>query len=243
MALELEDFHDKVLDGLAFCSKTYELFEEISRSPGGASILRLRQTRLAKKLIEELLPISRYVQCRYRTGLYIGVRWLNGAQPFDAELTLSGGYVDLGYFPRSLRVEVTQAMHVNDYLSRQMLDREGFVFGMEGIRRLNRPGEKNGEIRSAPIVRDGKDFVLRFAELVLEAISKKALKKYSEDTILIVECQLDTIYMDDEWELLLEIVGRRIPLNGFREIYIFESGLYRARSFYGKSCNAGNEMD
>jgi hypothetical protein len=232
MALELEDFHDQVMDGLAFCSKTYELFEEISGRPDGTSILRLRHTKVAKKLIEELLPISRYVQYRYRTGLYIGVRWLNGVQSFDAELTLSGGYVDQGYFPRCLFVEVTQAMHANDYLARQMLDRQGFVFGMEGVRRLNLPGQKNGQIVSEPVGRNGNDFVLRFGKIVLDAISKKTLKKYPENTILIVECQLDTIYMDDEWELLVETVGRNLPPNRFREIYVFDSTLYRAHSFY-----------
>lgn len=60
----LADFDNHLMNGFDFCKKAYSIFEEIRRSPNGVERLRLRKGKLEKKLIEELLPIARYVQAR-----------------------------------------------------------------------------------------------------------------------------------------------------------------------------------
>ena len=81
--LELIDFDGRRLDGLVFCAQVYDFFEQIRRADGGISELRMRSTERAKWVLEELLPICKYVQAKYRQGLYLGIAWVNGDQSFD----------------------------------------------------------------------------------------------------------------------------------------------------------------
>src|SRR5881394_2860210 len=89
--LGLANFRGQRLDGLFFCARVYDLFEQIRGSEGGASDLRMRRGKEKKRLIEELLPICKYVQARYRHGHYIDVTWVDGNQQFDARLDQRGG--------------------------------------------------------------------------------------------------------------------------------------------------------
>ncbi|MFH0934926.1 MAG: hypothetical protein V1879_06940, partial [Pseudomonadota bacterium] len=88
----LAQFDGHLIDGLQFCSMAYELFESIRNTPEGLTRLR-RRARPEKKLLEEILPICKYVQTSYRPGRYISVRWINGSQQYDAELVQRGAYV------------------------------------------------------------------------------------------------------------------------------------------------------
>ncbi len=69
---------------------------------------RLRKRKgIEKKLVEELIPIARYVQARYREGRRLKVRWLSGSQPYDAVLWSSGLIVAHRCAPRKVLLEVT----------------------------------------------------------------------------------------------------------------------------------------
>jgi hypothetical protein len=142
----LSQFDGNILDGLEFCSKVYALFESIRSADNGPSRLRMRPSRLEKKLLEELLPICKYIQTHYRPGRYISVRWVDGSQQYDAEIIQRGAYVTQNYYPEHAHLEVTCTMHRNEHLSRELLETKGGAFGLEGIRRL-----KNGEIESLPV--------------------------------------------------------------------------------------------
>ena len=133
--LDLSTLDGRLLDGLNFCRKVYELFAQTRAGADGIANLRLRPTKLEKRLIEELIPIARYVQARYREGRRVKVRWLNGSQPYDAMLLCSGAFVDEGITPRRILVEVTTCVHPNEYLARQLLNEKGFSFGVKGISR------------------------------------------------------------------------------------------------------------
>jgi hypothetical protein len=61
------------------------------RDVNGITKLRLWTSKSEKRLIEELIPIARFVQARYREGRRIKVRWFSGSQPFDAVLWSAGG--------------------------------------------------------------------------------------------------------------------------------------------------------
>src|SRR5437870_5055439 len=116
--LALTDFDDQLLDGLEFCLKAYDFFDQTKLKQGGIARLRLRSSTAEKRLVEEILPIARYVQERYRVGRRIKVRWKNGSQPFDAILWSSGELIKRGHFPRRTTLEVTTSVHERDYLSR-----------------------------------------------------------------------------------------------------------------------------
>jgi len=226
--LPLSELNSVFLDGLQFCSKVYTLFEHIREQENGISRLRLRDSNIEKKLIEELLPICTYVQSKYRAGRYISVKWINGSQKFDAEIQQKGGYVKQGYFPETAYLEVTCVMHPNDYLSRELLDKEGFSFGLDGIKRL-----KSREIVSEPVSHSNFDFVLSFSKLVLKQIDKKISISYPANTTLIIQCSLNTLYTPDEWEMLIADVRKNISAHNFQEIFIFDAVTNYNSSLYG----------
>ena len=214
----LSQFDKKLIDGLLFCANVYELFENIRQSEGGKSRLRMRTTELEKKLLEELMPICKYVQTNYREGRYISVRWVNGSQQFDAEVCQSGSYVDQGYFPASAHLEITCIMHPNEYLSRELLNDGGVAFGVAGIRRL-----KTRQIHSEPIAHTNSDFIQSYYPLILGQIAKKAGIAYPVETTLIVQCWLNSLYTTDEWELLVNQVRNDLPDHNFREIFMYDA--------------------
>ncbi len=169
----LFEFDNVNIDGLVFCAQVYSLFEKIRSEPDGASRLRMKQTVVEKKLLEELLPICKYIQAKYSIGRYISVCWLSGNQKHDARVMQTGWYVDQGFFPSTSYLEVTCSVHENEYLNRELLEKSGVSFGLEGIKRL-----KSGEIESNPTSHTNKDFISKDAETLLSQIYKKSKKKY-----------------------------------------------------------------
>jgi hypothetical protein len=133
--LDLSTFDGQLLDGLDFCRKVYDLFDQVRDGPDGIAKLRLRPTKNEKRLIEELIPIARYVQARYREGRRIKVRWFSGSQPYDAILWSSGALVEHRMAPRRFLIEVTTSVHQNEYLARRLLHERGGSFGVKGISR------------------------------------------------------------------------------------------------------------
>lgn len=214
----LLQFDGELIDGLKFCAMTYTLFEQLRSIENGPSRLRMRATEIEKKLIEELLPICKFVQAKYRAGRYISVRWVNGSQQFDAEVVQSGAHVQQGYFPESAYLEATCVMHPNDYLSRELIDTRGGAFGLDGIRRL-----KNGQIESKPVTRRNHEFIHSYSKLVLKQIGKKADIKYPSETTLIVQCSLNTLYTPEEWEVLVAEVRSGQSEHQFREIFMYDT--------------------
>jgi hypothetical protein len=95
--LTLGTFDNHLMNGLDFCKKVYAFHEQTRESPGGVTKLRIRDMSV-KKLVEELIPIARYVQAHYRAGMLLKVRWVLGNQPYDACLLSSGVLAE--NFPR-----------------------------------------------------------------------------------------------------------------------------------------------
>jgi len=60
----LQSLDDHFLDGLKFCSLVYKIFEKVRETPEGLEGLRMRRGK-CKKLVEELLPICKYIQGKY----------------------------------------------------------------------------------------------------------------------------------------------------------------------------------
>jgi hypothetical protein len=234
-ALEVMDsnplsmFDGHLLDGLQFCSKVYEVFEEIREQEDGPSRFRMRPSPLEKKLLEELLPICKYVQASYRIGRYMSVRWVDGNQTYDAELFQRGAYVSKYYYPSKSFLEVTCTMHPNEYLARERLEKEGGCFGVNGLRRL-----KNGEIESIPVGFSNDEHIEPYCNIVLKQIAKKSEKPYPENTTLIIQCTMNTVYMKDEWDMFIHLVKDGLPANSFDEIYLYDDIRQYSYSIYPK---------
>ena len=214
----LAEIDGHMLNGLVFCGRVYELFEHIRSTEDGRSRLRMRASDTEKKLIEELLPICKYVQTKYRAGRYISIKWINGSQQHDAEYQQAGGYVDEGHYPASGYLEVTCVMHPNDYLMRELLDSGGVGFSVETTRR----DKKTRAIESMPKVSTNHDFIDSYSPLITAQLNKKAGINYPENTTLIVQCSLNRLYMPDEWEVLVAQVRAGLPEHRFREVFMYD---------------------
>jgi len=210
---DLSHLDGKFIDGLKFCSEVYTLFENIRSEAGGIQNLRVRASPTEKLMLEELLPICRYVQKHYRAGRYISVCWVDGNQSYDAEIYQKGDYVDYGYYPPKSYLEITSAMHKNEHWTWKL----GGAFSPEGI-----STNKNGVISSEPVVFTNQEHVEKFAPIVINQIGKKAGIPYPETTSLVIQCHLNSLYTIDDWELLIKLVSQNLPENKFREVLVYD---------------------
>ena len=218
--LDLSTFDGRLLDGLTFCRKVYALFDQTRASSGGIANLRLRPTKLEKRLIEELIPLARYVQARYREGRRIKVRWLSGSQPYDAILLLSGAFVDKGYDPKKMVVEVTTSVHQNEHLARRLLHEQGHAFGVKGISR----DKKTRAVVSTPYVTTNDERETDLAAQIIDSLKNKSAKAYSPDTVLIVYCVLNGVTLEDEWDEAVNRVAQADAHHAFREVFLIDTG-------------------
>lgn len=220
---QLSVFDGQLLDGLEFCAKVYALFEDIRCQPDGVERIRLRPTLTEKRLMEELLPICRYVQTYYRLGRYISIRWVNGSQSYDAELHQQGWYINQGYFPRVAYLEATCAMHENEHWIRKLLNEGKPVFAPEGIK-----NQRRMPVESNPVVFRNSEHVLNFAPLVVSQIRRKSEIPYPENTSLVVQCHLNNLYTSEEWRLLISTVEQDVVSSRFQEVLLFDGTTERA---------------
>jgi hypothetical protein len=121
-------------------------------------------------------------------------------------------------------------MHPNEHLSRELLEKKGGAFGLEGIRRL-----KSGEIESVPVGYSNREFIDSYSSLLLKQIGKKAKNLYPKNTTLIVQCTLNTLYMPDEWDALLGIVRPALAALPFREVYLYDPVCQYSHSVYPRT--------
>ena len=218
--LDLSSFDGRLLDGLNFCRRVYELFNQTRAGADGIANLRLRPTKLEKRLIEELVPLSRYVQARYREGRRIQVRWRSGSQPYDAVLLSSGVLVDKGYATRRLVVEVTTSVHQNEHLARELLHEQGHTFGVKGIWR-----DKNTRvIVSKPYVSTNDEKATDLATQIIDRIQDKSQKGYAPETVLIVYCVLNGVTFQDEWDEAVKRVAQADVHHAFKEVFLVDTG-------------------
>lgn len=227
--LGLSTFDDQLLDGLHFCRKVYDLFDQVQNGPDGIAKLRLRPSKNEKRLVEELIPIARYVQARYREGRRINVRWLSGSQPYDAILWSSGGLVKHHMAPKKLLIEVTTAVHQNDHLARRLLHERGGSFGVKGISQ----DTKTGEIISKPHVHSNDELPTDLADQIIERLKSKSAKPYPPGTVLIVNCFANSLILDSEWDEAIERVKKAQLHRAFREVFLIETVMSHSTTLYG----------
>ncbi|MGF6239258.1 hypothetical protein P3T42_000990 [Paraburkholderia sp. GAS38] len=217
------------LDGLQFCANVYATYEALRHQPDATTRFRMRPSQFEKRLLEELLPICRYIQAHYRTGRYISLRWRSGSQPYDAEILQRGAYVEHYHLARSGYLEVTSAMHGNDYLLRERLEAEGVVYAVDGLSVTGKKGSRNRKITSEVVVHSGLDFVDTMSQIVLDSIRSKIAAGYPDRTTLIVQCTLNSLYMSDDWQALVQTVGSGLPVHRFDQIWLCDAD-YRFHS-------------
>jgi len=214
----LSEINNKLKDGLIFCRKAYRILEYAQRSEEGIKAVRLQKGKI-NKFIKEVLPISRYVQMKYCPGRQINVMWIDGNQSYDAYLLSSGYLVEAGEVPREQFIEVTTAVHQNDYLCRQYFVEKGHSCGPNGTKM----DKKTKEIISKPYIYAYREHADDFAAIIIERIGEKSKINYPENTILLIWCQLNHIFSESEWDYMVDKVKKAQVPNNFREKSLFDS--------------------
>jgi hypothetical protein len=227
--LDLSAFDAKLLNGFVFCRKVYDLFDQVRNETDGVANLRLRPTKVEKRLIEELIPIARYVQARYREGRRIKVRWYSGSQPYDAIIWSTGAQVERQTYLRKLFIEVTTSVHRNEHLARRLLHERGGSFGVKSIAR----DKNSGDIISRPCVYDGSEVATDLAVQILERLESKASKNYSPTTVLIVNCIPNTLILDSDWNDTIALVTKGQAHLGFHEVFLLDTIGCHSTTLYG----------
>lgn len=208
----LEELDSKMIDGLEFCSKVYSIFDKLRLKEDGSETISLREVPFGKLMDEELLPICRYIQTYYRAGRYISVKWIKGSQQYDAELLQKGACVEHGYYPENAFLEITSAMHKNEHWKWKL----GHAFSPEEVKR------KKDETRVCePVIFTNFEHVDNFVPVVVNSIEEKAKKNYTENTSLVVQCFLNSLYTNNEWEYLISKVREKIKHNPFKELLVY----------------------
>jgi hypothetical protein len=224
--LDLTAFDGRLMDGLTFCKKVYSMFDQVRSGLAGASKLRMRPTKEEKRLVEELVPISHYIQTKYSVDWRIKVRWVAGSQTYDATMLSSGPLVDKGLIARNRFVEVTRAVHPNEYLVRELIDRSGCSFGVRGVTR----DQKTKVIKSVPHVRHEGEIQSDLAESILESLSRKSDKSYPEGTVLIIDCVPNSVVLEEEWNSAIRKARATLVKHRFAEVFVSCSHLRHSTS-------------
>jgi hypothetical protein len=216
--LDLSRIDNKLLDGLKFCSKVYDLFDQVRAEPDGLGKLRLLSSKREKRLLEELLPIAQLIQNRYRVGNRLKIRWLSGSQPYDAIIWTPLAMVKNTNIPRKMFVEVTTSVHENAHIVRKMVHETGGSFGVKGIRR----NRKTGVPESEPYVYTNDEGATDLATQIIERLTDKAEKGYPDNTVLIVNCNADGMILADEWGDTVQRVKSAGLHKAFLEVILIE---------------------
>ena len=219
--VNLDSFHNKWLGGFSFCQKAYSLFNQIQREDNGSERLSMRTSDLEKKLIEEILPIAKFVQIKTRPGNELKIKWMYGNQKFDAYFKQFGLYVENGFSIPKGHLEVTGVYHPKHYLARELSNKKEIFFGYDGLIR----DKTTKNIHSSPNVRVNLEFVEEMAKAAIDQIKKKSEKSYPDNTTLVVECNLNIPYYDYEWHHFLCSVSENCQSHSFKEILLYCDGL------------------
>jgi hypothetical protein len=67
------------------------------------------------------------------------------------------------------------------------------------------------------------DFIDAYSALVLDQIAKKAAIHYPDQTTLIVQCTLNSLYMPEERDALILKVRAGLPQHSFPEIFMYNA--------------------
>ena len=208
------------LDGLQFCSEAYRLFDQLSAESDAATRLRLRPHGFERKLLTEILPLAHYLKNAYSMGRRIEICWHSGSQAFDAEFRQSGEFVKQHEMPTEGFVEVTTAQHPDEYLARERLETEGFLFSVHDLKATATKHSPSRKIISEPVVFSNGSFIDDMADFILNEIARKAVKGYPPGFILIVQCSLNHFYLPNEWLALVGKVKQALPEGDFGEIWM-----------------------
>ena len=158
------------------------------------------------------------------------VRWVDGGQQFDAKLLSAGPMADRPFVPKRQFIEVTTAVHENNHFSRKLIDEQGGAFSVKGIELKQKPKK----VVSKPYVYTNDEAQNDLANRILGRIEAKSEIDYPPKTVLVIQCFLDTLFFQDEWDDAIEQLRKARTEHRFHEVFVFDSNYHYSATLPGK---------
>ena len=235
---DLSALDDQLLDGLSFCSKGYDLFDQIMAQPDGVGLIRTRPTVVEKRLIEEILPIASYVQQKYSAGNRFKIQWSNGSQSYDALLFAPQLMVEKAKIPEQITVEATCAVHENDHWSRRIGHADGISWGPRNLQR----DPKTGKVELKPQAIGWHEKVKELADFIIKRLLEKSQGHYPIETVLVVSCTSFGTMDEIEWNHTVDLVKQTELHKNFREVHLCELAKNNRATLWGGSANRRSQQ-
>jgi len=219
LTVDLTRFRNRFAPAGVFARRAFSALEALhtqeffKRRPAGV-----------KRLVEEVVPMAVFARNFEAPERRVSCKYLG--QPgdrADGEIRVAGMYVTQDFCKRSYFIEVTTAEAPYEYLKREALARDGFVFGGPGIRRTGSRHREDSRIESKPSVRDAGAGVDDTAPLVRSAIEKKLKKEYPQPCILLVRVEPEWNLRLRDWCLLAERAMIPAAFRKFAAVYLVET--------------------
>ncbi len=173
-----------------------------------------RRVGRAKKLREELFPLSRLALYLKLPGLRVEVEAFEDDRPIDGHIRITG------YREEDIDVEITYAGYgANEALRSELLATQGYAPGAGPISRQKR----GAPISAVGAAQDYDEHRIRMPDAILEAFRKKNRKPYRAGTLLLIAFEEIHLAGHDEWSKLLFALNKVDDLRSsqFSRIYLF----------------------
>jgi hypothetical protein len=173
-----------------------------------------RRPRAAKRLIEELYPMSRLALAFKQPGLTVEVEALENSGRADGHIWIAG------FLERTFEVQVTFAGYErSDALRSNLLVDQGFAPGAGPIKQ----DKKTGRIEATMEVEDIDAPVKRLGESICKRSRAKAVKPYVLGTVLLVAFEDMRLRGRGWWNLLYAAIDTAggIERGPFAQVYLF----------------------
>jgi len=194
-------------DAYSFASRVDQQIEALD------STTYLRGRDRAKRLQEELYPISRLALQLKQPGLEVEVEAFEDDGPADGHIRVSG------FWQAEFDVQVTCDYDYAESLRRELLASVGAAPGAGEIFR----DKKTGTIRATGAAVDSDEHIGRIAKSVAALFKRKAAMAYGPNTILIIAFDEVKLRGLHHWHLLLLALTQQEGMRGagFSRVYLF----------------------
>ncbi len=213
----LERFTKSFLTVPVFVSRAYSELEALDGDQ-----YRMRSTPGSKELIEEVVPLAALLKHLEVPDRHVRCRFIGGNRDHDAEIRVSGPDVDRGSWKSRYFVEVTVAVSSTDYLKREALTRDGFVFGGDDIRRVGSTKRGDRRVISRAVARDGETPVEDVIKWVTRCLVAKGAKRYPKPCILAVGVQPERRLRLPDWVRVTDAVQQHVNRARFEMAFLVD---------------------
>ena len=215
----LDDFRRSFLSTTAFVQRAYRAVERLD-----GDAFRMRSGDGTKALVEEVMPVAALMKHLETPSRRVRCRLAPENASHDAQLRMSGTEVEHGYFKSAYHLEVTCATAPTDFLTREALTRNGYVYGGGDIRREGSRKKGNDRVVSKATAVSGTAAVGNLVSWIADRIAAKSAKPYPQPCILVIGVSPERNFTARDWADLVDSIPADSDHLTFEFRYIVDWG-------------------